>query len=189
VAGPIALFDANVLASMTSTDLVIQGAHDGLFGARWTDAIHNEWIKAVLSFQPSRSPALLDRRRRRMDANVIDALVTGYEHLIPTLALPDADDRHVLAAAIAAQSQFIVTKNLKDFPVPILAAHGITPIHPDAFFLARLAEDPVGFISTVKANLARMKNPPISVDEYLGQLRKVEMPQLAAELHRLRPIF
>jgi hypothetical protein len=33
-----------------------------------------------------------------MDLHAADALVTGYEHLIEDLELPDPDDRHVLAA-------------------------------------------------------------------------------------------
>lgn len=43
-------------------------------------------------------------------------LLTDYEDLIDSLALPDPDDRHVLAAAIRAGAQTIITFNLKDFP-------------------------------------------------------------------------
>jgi len=67
-----------------------------------------------------------------MDAHVMDSLVTGYERLIETLDLPDPDDRHVLAAAIAGGADVLVTKNLKDFPADRLAPFGIEAQHPDS---------------------------------------------------------
>lgn len=51
---------------------------------------------------------------------VRDCLMTGYEPLVDALDLPDPDDRHVLAAAIKARAQVIVTHNLKDFPPNML---------------------------------------------------------------------
>ena len=44
-----------------------------------------------------------------MDQHAVDALVTGYDDLIPGLQLPDPDDRHVLAAAIRSRADVIVT--------------------------------------------------------------------------------
>ena len=35
-----------------------------------------------------------------MNAHVRDSLITGCEHLIQSVESPDADDRHVVAAAI-----------------------------------------------------------------------------------------
>jgi len=42
-----------------------------------------------------------------------DCLVTGYEDLIAAINLPDPDDRHVLAAAIRAGAEAIVTDDLR----------------------------------------------------------------------------
>jgi predicted nucleic acid-binding protein len=50
-----------------------------------------------------------------MNEAVRDCLVTGHEALIATLSLPDPDDRHVLAAAIHAGAEVIVTCNLVDY--------------------------------------------------------------------------
>jgi len=60
-----------------------------------------------------------------MDAHVLDALVYGYEHRIESLALPDPDDRHVLAAAIECRASLIVTWNIKHFPADYLKSFGI----------------------------------------------------------------
>ena len=65
----------------------------------------------------------LERTRDLMNAHVRDAIVTGFEELIPSLVLPDADDRHVLAAAIRAGAQVIVTYNLKDFRLLLASIH------------------------------------------------------------------
>jgi hypothetical protein len=88
-----------VLYSASLRDLLVQLALTDLFQARWTDEIHDEWVRNVLANRPDISPESL-ARCRLMDLHVTDCLVTGYESLIPTLTLPDANDRHVLAAAI-----------------------------------------------------------------------------------------
>lgn len=46
-----------------------------------------------------------------------NAKVSGYEELIEALVLPDPDDRHVLAAAIKAGANAIVTFTKKISPV------------------------------------------------------------------------
>ncbi len=106
-----------------------------LFKARWTDEIHDEWIRNVLENRPDLTLSQLTRTKNLMNANVRDCLVTGYESLIPTLELPDPGDRHVLAAAIRVGADFIVTFNLKDFPEEALAPYGVEAIHPDEFSL------------------------------------------------------
>jgi predicted nucleic acid-binding protein len=68
-----------------------------------------------------------------MNSHVRDCLVIGYQSLIPSLTLPDINDRHVLAAAIRAGADVIVTYNLKDFPVTSLEQYGIEAQHPDEF--------------------------------------------------------
>lgn len=70
-----------------------------------------------------------------MDKHAVDALVTGYEDLLPALRLPDPNGRHVLAAAIRGQANVIVTMNVRDFPSDVLALLGIEAQHPGEFVL------------------------------------------------------
>ena len=65
-----------------------------------------------------------------MDRHFPDAVVTGYSARIAGLHLPDADDLHVLAAAIEGGADMIVTRNLRDFPADRLAPHGLTASIP-----------------------------------------------------------
>jgi predicted nucleic acid-binding protein len=74
-----------------------------------------------------------------MDLHVRDCIVEGYEELIEGLKLPDVNDRHILAAAIKANAQTIVTYNLSDFPSSSLSRYEIDALHPDEFLRHLLA--------------------------------------------------
>ena len=86
-----------------------------LFRAKWTAAIHQEWTRNLLLNRPDLTREQLDRTCALMNAHAPDCLVEGYEHLIPLIDLPDPDDRHVVATAVHARADAIVTFNLKDF--------------------------------------------------------------------------
>ncbi len=132
---PTALLDACVLYPAPLRDLLIFLVVKDLFRARWSDTIHDEWIRSVLANRPDLKREQLQRTRNLMNTHARDSLVTGFESLIDSLALPDPDDRHVLAAAIHAGADVLVTFNLVDFPASTLANFGVQPIHPDAFLL------------------------------------------------------
>lgn len=95
-----AIYDACVLYPAPLRDLLMHLALTDLFRAKWTDAIHDEWTKSVLESRPDLTREQLERTRALMNIHVRNCLVTSYEDLIPSLTLPDPDDRHVLAAAI-----------------------------------------------------------------------------------------
>ena len=128
-----AVLDANVLHSQPLTSLLLELAVARLYRPAWSQDIHAEWRRSVLRARPDVDPAALDRRRAAMDSAFPDACVSGYAPLIEALKLPDADDRHVLAAAVRAKAQVIVTFNVRDFPADILAGIDVVAQHPDAF--------------------------------------------------------
>jgi predicted nucleic acid-binding protein len=180
----IVVYDACVLYPAPLRDLLMQLAVADLFQARWTDEIHDEWIRNVLSDRPDIRPESLARCRELMDRHVPDCLVVGYETLIPTLALPDPDDRHVLAAAIHGQAEVIVTFNLSDFPASVLGSFGIEAIHPDEFIARLWDEEPAGVLTAAKLHRQSLKRPPKTVAEYLATLEQCRLPETVA---RLRP--
>ncbi|MBC8122315.1 MAG: PIN domain-containing protein [Gemmatimonadaceae bacterium] len=95
-----ALYDANVLYPAELRNLLMHLASMGLFRAKWSADIHEEWMSSLLKNRPDLTRFKLERTRMLMYKHAVDALVDGYEDLIPGLRLPDPDDRHVLAAAI-----------------------------------------------------------------------------------------
>ena len=177
-----ALLDANVLYPAPLRDLFLQLAVTDLFKARWSADIHREWIEALLRNEPHRDRAALERTRDLMDQHTRDALVTGYEGLIPTLVLPDPGDRHVLAAAIAGRCDVIVTQNLKDFPDLALEPFGIEAQHPDDFLCNQMSLAPGLFCSAVRKVRARLRNPAHSVESYLETLTRQGLVATVAEL-------
>lgn len=184
-----ALLDANVLYSLTRTDLLLQVARSGIFRARWSADIHTEWMRNLAANRPDLDPAKIARRRDAMDANLLDPLVTGYQPLIAGLTAIDEKDRHVLAAAIQGQCSVIVTENLKHFPPEALAPYDIEAQHPDTFLVHQMTLDPNRFLAAAKQVRERMRKPPCTVDEYLDKLRKANLPLIADELAKSRRLI
>ena len=164
------VYDACVLYPAPLRDLLVQLATAGIFRAKWTELIHDEWTRNLLIKRPDLNANRLARLRVLINENVPDALVTNFEDLILTLELPDPDDRHVLAAAIIAEAQIIVTFNLKDFPASILSGYGIVAQHPDLFVSDLIERQPQQVLAAVETILARLKNPPQTWDNYLETL-------------------
>ena len=165
--GFVALYDACVLHPAPLRDLLMHLAVSGLFRARWTARIHEEWICSVLERRPDIPRGALERTRYLMDANVPDCLVGGYESLEAGLHLPDAKDRHVLAAAILCQAGTIVTYNRKDFPDSVLAPLGITAQHPDQFIEHAFDLHPIAVMKAVACHRASLCKPALAVEELL----------------------
>lgn len=165
-----ALFDACVLYPAPLRDLLLQLSTTGLFRAKWSDEIHDEWIRSVLATRKDLKREQLERTRQLMDAHTRDCLVTGYEPIIEGLSLPDPDDRHVLAAAIRGRADVIVTYNLKDFPTKALAPLEIEAQHPDEF-ISNLADlVPQAVCAAARTCRSRLKKPVKTADEYLAHL-------------------
>src|SRR5438094_5838914 len=179
-----AVYDANILYPAPIRDLFIRLAQVGLVRAKWTEAIHEEWLRNVLKDNPHLSPERLARTRTLMDEAVRDCLVTGYEDLIASLALPDPDDRHVLAAAIHAGADVFVTCNLTDFPAEALARVHIEAQHADDFLVYLLDQAPGVVCAAVKRQRESLRNPPKTVEELLATLESQGLTQAVARLHR-----
>lgn len=179
-----AVYDANILYSAPLRDLFIRLAHAGLVRARWTETIHDEWLGNVLKDNPQLSPERLARTRTLMNQAVRDCLVTSYEDLIASLNLPDPDDRHVLAAAIRAGANVIVTYNLKDFPAETLARVDIDAQHPDDFLVGLLDLAPGAVCTAVKQQRQSLRNPPKTSEELLATLEGQGLTQAVARLRQ-----
>lgn len=178
------VFDACVLYPAPLRSFLMYLALTDLFRAKWTDAIHAEWMRNVCRDYPDITLVQVERIRHLMNSHVRDGLVTGYEHLIPKLHLPDPDDRHVLAAAIHAEAQVIVTANLSDFPASRTRKYGVLATHPDAFIEDLLKASPEIVCSAAKQQRQSLKKPPLTVDEFLGALERQGLPNTVARLRQ-----
>ncbi len=169
---PVAVLDANVLYSAVLRDLLMQLAAAGLFQARWSRQIEDEWTRNLLTNRPDIAASQVAATRALMARAVPDALIHGHEAIIPRIRLPDPHDRHVVAAAVRARAGVIVTRNLRDFPPFVLEPLGLVAQGPDMFLVALAAAEPLKVIAGARSCRTRLTRPPVSTDRYLNVLSR-----------------
>lgn len=180
-----AVLDACVLFPIATADALVSLAVAGLFSAKWTVAIEDEWLAVAERRHPGLSGRFTTRRDAMRDA-VLDWEVNaeGWQALAPSLTLPDPNDVHVLAAAIAGHADCIVTTNLKDFPASVLEVYGLVALHPDDFIVAQLDLDIYPALGAFKAMRARKRNPTYSGEEFAAAMERNGLVATAERLRR-----
>ena len=180
------VIDACVFFSMLQSDALMSLCTRGLFAAKWSVRIENEWIRALSEKRPNEIDKI-NRRRDTMRKVVPDWEVpeTAVTRLEPCLKLPDPGDTHVLAAAIAGHADCIVTANLKDFPSELIDPYGIEIVDPDRFIINQWDLDPIQAIAAFKAMRARWKRPEASPEDFAVAFDRVG---LLASAQRLREV-
>jgi len=110
-----ALLDTCVLVPSRARDVLLEIASTGAYRPLWSSEILDEFERTLGTLlgkrgtSPEETDAYLTRLFRQMKTAFPDAPVTGWEQLVPTIELPDPDDRHVVAAAMAGRADVIVT--------------------------------------------------------------------------------
>ena len=183
-----AFLDASVLYPVTLPNLLMRLTLGGLYQARWSAHVHEEWIRSVARDHPHIPLARLHDVRVAMDENAEDSLVIGYEALIETLTLPDLNDRHVLAAAIVSGADVIVIHNLRDFPRAALDPLAIEARHPDDFITHLLKLAPEVVIDAVRSQQASLTKPHVPMTDLLALFERLGLNKTVAELHWLMPV-
>lgn len=186
------VIDACVLYPTVTREIVIGLAAEGAFRPLWSARILEEWVRAVARNLPghegvARAEAALLR------ADWPEAEIPPDAALESRLWLPDADDRHVLACAIAGRAEGIVTLNRRDFPTRVLAGHGLRRFDPDALAVMLLGDRPALVRRVVARVVARAReiemsgHPPTSQPSgQAGQARDRGALLKKARLTRLR---
>jgi len=170
------VLDANVLYPFTLRDTLLRAAGEGYFQVRWSDRILDEAMRNLVADDIVTVEQSV-RLRSAMSRAFPEALVTGFDALIPSMK-NDPKDRHVAAAAMRAGAQSIVTMNIKDFSK---LPEGIEALGPDDFLRTLFDRDPVGMVSIVRQQAADLRRPPRSFEDVVGALRKV-VPCFAGKL-------
>ena len=178
-----ALLDACVLYPLAMTDALMSRATAGLYAAKWTVRIETEWIAALQERRPDLKDRL-DFRRDQMREAIPDWEVpeAAWQACADGLRLPDPDDAHVLAAALAGHADCIVTANLKDFPVEAVGPLGVEVIHPDQFIVAQWDLDQLVAVAAFKRMRARWKKPQATAEDFANALERGGLPATAQRL-------
>lgn len=161
------MLDANVLVPIALCDTLLRAAVERLYRPLWSMAILDEMERNLVR-RIGTNPEGAQRRRRAMLNAFPEALVTGYEELIPRMR-NDEKDRHVLAAAVHANAQVIVTENRRDFPPHALVPYPIEVLSADTF-LQQLFDLAPGVIARVLNEQAADLRQPHPVSRLLDNL-------------------
>ena len=81
-----------------------------MFVPKWSNDILAEVSRTLAKPSFGLTEVQIERRLAYMRTNFEEALVTGYESLIPAMTCHEGD-RHVLAAAVRCDADAIVTNN------------------------------------------------------------------------------
>ena len=91
----VVVLDANVLYPFRVRDVLLRFAEAGLFRARWSPEILDEWTRNLIAEEPHLQASIRSQQDAMAPA-FPEAMVEGHEGLIQALDLPDENDRHVL---------------------------------------------------------------------------------------------
>lgn len=178
-----ALLDACVLFPLAVADSLMSLATAGLFAAKWTRQIEQEWITALEKQRPDLK-GRLDIRRDCMREAIPDWEITkaAWAPLVGFCNLPDPNDRHVLAAAIAGHVDCIVTANLRDFPPGICENYNIEVLDPDRFIINQWDLDHLTTMAAFKRMRARWKKPEATPEDFAQALERGRLPTTAQRI-------
>jgi hypothetical protein len=171
------LLDACVLAPPRLSDLLFRLAeYPRLYLPKWTDQILDEVKRTQINkLRPSFSEKLADYWRAQVTAAFPEAMVEGYQHLIPLMQNQEKD-RHVLAAAVYERVNGLITFNIKDFQSEQLNhTWRIAVLHPQDFLLDLYGLNPSVFAGKLSLMAAARGE---SVHAVLAQFRK-QLPVFA----------
>lgn len=166
-----AVLDACVLIPMPLADTLLRlGASPRLYLPKWTDQIMAEVSRNLVeNFGLSEDKTAY--RESEIRKHFPEAWVDGYEDLIPAMT-NQAKDRHVLAAAVRAQAEIIVTYNKKDFPTAALAPYSISAQGPSTFLKNLYDLDQEAVLRTLDEQAAAIGKPK----SYLLERLRVNVP-------------
>ncbi len=181
----VVLLDANVLYPFRKRDVLLRFYDAGLFRARWTGRILDEWTRNLLEVRPDMKQSIRAQQSKMREV-FPEALVGNYEHLETGLNLPDKDDNHVLAAAIQCGAQHIITDNTRDFPRAELDQFDIEAIEADEFLSRTFDLYTAEAMSVLRELRAHYSKPPYTPSEFVLDLTAKGMPKLAARARERR---
>ena len=178
------LIDTCVLYLTVMRELVLGVAKTGAFTPLWSERILEEWARAARKLGPTGEP------QARAEIALTDAAFPKAKVAIPVglanrLWLPDENDIHVLAAAVGASADAIMTLNAKDFPKGTLAEEGLSRIDPDMTLYRNWLEAPNSVEDVAQSVLAQAR--AISGEDWQMRalLKKARLPRLAKALAQI----
>ena len=175
------VLDACVIFPTVLRDILIAAAAKRLYEPLWSERILREWVLATAKLGPV-AQMQADGEAIVLRAKFPKAMIREQPDIERRLRLPDADDRHVLAVAIAGAADGIVTFNAKDFPRHVLAEEGIARRDPDSLLWELWSHHPdvvAEVVAGVHAEAERLSGGVLALK---ALLKRAQLPKLAKAL-------
>lgn len=169
------LLDANVLYPTLLRGILAGYAGAGGYAPLWSQRILDEWKHAA---RRDGFEAIAAAEIAALNDRFPQALVAPGDAVEATLSLPDRNDVHVLAAAIAGRADAILTANIRDFPTRTLARHGILRRAPDDFLREAWQTDRPRFEPVLRQALDQARAHGIEGEDR-ALLKRARLPRLA----------
>ncbi len=173
-----AVLDACVLYPTVLREVLLGAARAGLYQPLWSARILEEWARAARKLGPAQE-ALARGEIALARTGFPRAEVAAQPALEARLWLPDPADVHVLAVAVAAGADAIVTFNAQDFPRGEMAAQGLDRLDPDGFLLALERGTVAAVAETVRAEAERLSGQP---QDIRALMKRAGLPRLGKAL-------
>ncbi|MCK0138877.1 PIN domain-containing protein [Aliiroseovarius sp. F47248L] len=175
------LIDACVLYPTVMREMVLGAAQEGFFTPLWSPRILEEWARAAAKLGPDQESvarAEIALLRDRWP----DAGIQPRDGDLRRLWLPDENDIHVLAAAIAGGADVLLTMNNADFPRHTLAEEGLRRESPDPFLCIFLDQNPDGMCRVADRVLTQART--LSGEDWTIRrlMKKARLPRLGKAL-------
>ncbi|MBL0888858.1 PIN domain-containing protein [Myceligenerans indicum] len=183
----VVLADANILFSRVLRDYIVYSTAEGLIDLHWSEQILDELDRNLVEqrgFTHEQTTRLRDGLTGFLPQASVQPAPQHFEHLAAA-SMPDPDDRHVLAAAIAAHADVLCTANIKDFPDDAAHQAGITVMHPDELLSGLVHEAPAAMLAVHTRITHTRKN--FTSPDLLDRLVKADAPTTAAALRGYLP--
>jgi len=167
------VLDACVLYPFTLRDVLLQAAARGFYQVYWSEMILDEALRNLIAdgrMTEANAAKLLAAMRRAFP----EAQVTDFEDLISSMR-NDEKDRHVVAAALKAGAQLIVTSNIRDF---YALPSGIDVQTPDEFLANLFDLDPARMVGVLETLVQRYQRPAMAIGRILDALALTEFADL-----------
>jgi len=180
----VVLADANVLYSRVLRDYLLYASAQGVLQIRWSRTILEEMTRHLIANNLRFDEASAERLITAMNSAFPAAEVPvdssdflGLEHL----SLPDEDDLHVLAAAVATEADVLCTDNLKDFPAETMREVDIEIMSADALLSHLIREFPGSMLAAHQLAVANLVGA--SDESTLNALRRAGAKSAASLMH------
>lgn len=177
----IVLADANVLYSRVLRDYLLYAADEEVISVTWSPEILREMTEHLVENVAGFTHESGERLVTAMNRAFPYAETTPSDEAraaVAEAAVPDEDDRHVLAAAVAAEATVLCTSNVRDFPEEVTTPLGVHVMTPDALLARLVRQFPTTMHRVHATSVARLRGA--SDDSTIAALERAGAPRTAA---------